>query len=370
MGEQWLKDVDATLKTNPFQTVFSAAANDTWNAGHCICENCRAWDDLSAPRRMFSWEGLAQEYVALSDRQVRFANVLARKLKERYPDRQYYVAILAYGFSRPAPTSAVPDDNVIISSVANFLFNPYHTDRASDGVKEIDQFKAWAKVAPQLYWRPNVTNNVQTGVPLNTDLIGGNMKLLAESNGIGMFVDTMHRHWALNAPAYYLLVRQLWNPQQDAQAVLDDFFERGFGPAASDLKQYQSLLNQARMKHRDQGDGTEAQDWAQAYNTEFFNQGEALLKAAAEKVQGDEKLEHRVAFMTAGLKLLKLQVEGRLLGAKILSKQGDKAEHLAQMKRLWEQVEAIEKQYPQAVPRHYLMQLRNKPVQANPKRYE
>ncbi|MDP6115007.1 MAG: hypothetical protein QGG53_24355 [Planctomycetota bacterium] len=57
----------------------------------------------------------------MSDSDVMFANMCARLLKERYLDEDYYVSLNAYGNARPAPLKTKPDDNVIVSNVANNL---------------------------------------------------------------------------------------------------------------------------------------------------------------------------------------------------------------------------------------------------------
>ncbi len=67
------------------------------------------------------WQGVSQEYVALSDRDVMFANILARKLRERYPDKDYYVSILGYGPTRPAPIKNKPDANVVMVHCSNWF---------------------------------------------------------------------------------------------------------------------------------------------------------------------------------------------------------------------------------------------------------
>ncbi len=59
-------------------------------------------------------------------------NTLARMLKERFPDRELYVLLNAYGLARNPPLGIKPDDNVIISSVANFHMRFPVRPRASD----------------------------------------------------------------------------------------------------------------------------------------------------------------------------------------------------------------------------------------------
>jgi hypothetical protein len=65
---------------------------------------------------------VAEDRPALSDRQVIFAHTLGRLLKKKYPDHDLFVGMHAYGHNRPAPIAAVPDDNVVISSVANIFY--------------------------------------------------------------------------------------------------------------------------------------------------------------------------------------------------------------------------------------------------------
>ena len=128
----WLADVEEQLEQNPTRTVFNASPNDGWASGHCICENCRAWDHPDGEPRLFHWSELREEYVALSDRDVTFANRLgAPAARSDIPDKDYYVLMLSYGHSRPAPIKARPADNVIISSVANFSRRTDAVDRGS-----------------------------------------------------------------------------------------------------------------------------------------------------------------------------------------------------------------------------------------------
>ena len=55
------------------------------------------------------WHHVHEKHPALSDRHVTFANKLAGRLKERYPDKDYRVMMLSYGHSRPAPIAARPE---------------------------------------------------------------------------------------------------------------------------------------------------------------------------------------------------------------------------------------------------------------------
>ncbi|MCA1809894.1 MAG: DUF4838 domain-containing protein [Lentisphaerae bacterium] len=197
LWDQWMAEVARQLEENPVQTVFDASANDSWASGYCVCENCRAWDHPDGELRIFHWSGLNQEYVALADRQVTLANTLGRMLKAKYPDKDYYVKIMAYGHSRPAPIEAVPDDNVLIVNVANFLTRPYATDTAStNATPHRDQFAAWAKVAPNIFWRPNKSRKMSSMPDIPVKQTIKDIRFAADNHCIGIYIDMVWEHWA------------------------------------------------------------------------------------------------------------------------------------------------------------------------------
>ncbi|MCA1808819.1 MAG: DUF4838 domain-containing protein [Lentisphaerae bacterium] len=96
--EQWLSDVEESLLVDPNRVVFGANANDGWTYGYCVCDNCQAWDHPEGQTFSYVSKGRVRQYVSMTDRQIIFANTLARKLRERFPDREdLSVAAMAYG---------------------------------------------------------------------------------------------------------------------------------------------------------------------------------------------------------------------------------------------------------------------------------
>ena len=186
------------------------------------------------------------EGVSQSDRDVRFANTLARMLKERFPDKELYVQLHAYGLARNPPLGIAPDDNVIISSVANF-----HMRSPEARKLPMQQHAAWAKTAKHLMWRPNLGSQagLSWGMPdVAMTQAGEDFRFVADKHCLGLFFDLFWFHWATQGPHYYALAHLAWNPHADVGAVMDDYYQRGFGPAAADLKAYWELLERTRME--------------------------------------------------------------------------------------------------------------------------
>lgn len=319
--DRWLKDVEETLKNNPHQTIFNASPNDGYSSGICWCDNCTAWDAPEGKVRSYGSAGKRYDYVAMSDRYTTFANKLAEKLKARYPDKKYYVYMYAYGPNRPVPVHTKPADNVLIGAVANFYLRDGLKDSYSpDGETFKEQFEAWGKIVPQMTWRPNIGSPVgfQQGMPdIDLTQTAKDLKLIRESNVIGIFMDSNFEHWATQGPQNYLLAQLAWNPDADAQHIMDDYYHRAFGPAGATLKNYWQLMEDTR--NQVQGDdGLHARPIPEVYNDDFFTQAYDLLKKADQQIDDynahNKALHHkRIEFVRRGLDWTQLVVQNMTL---------------------------------------------------------
>lgn len=340
--DQWLADVAEQLKAAPTRTVFNGAFNDSWTSGHCTCERCRAWDVGEAPKRIFFWQGLSQEHVALSDRDVRFANVLARKLRQRYPDREYYVKIFGYGVTVPAPLKNVPDDNVIVAHVSAF-FSTDRVDHHFPGERSARQeFADWAATGAKMWWRPNLPGfekyTMLPDAPFGR--IMQTFRFLAEHRCEGLFFDTLNLAWPTQGPFYYLLAHLAWDPHADGCAILDDYYRRGFGPAAEKIRAYWTLVEETSNRKED---GKLV--WWQVLDAEFLKRAAALLDQADQvAVNAPEPYRRRIAHVRAGLEYTRLMIEVRELMARYKESRGQDKEAADKVRANWDEIMRISKE--------------------------
>lgn len=351
--QQWLSDVEKKLAEDPTRRVFSASPNDGWASGHCACEDCRAWDHPEGEPRQFHWKSGNETHPALSDRDVTFANRLAGLLKDRYPDKDYYVLMMAYGHSRPAPIEAVPAENVIMVSVANFFGRSDDDDRGSSrGTKHRDQFAAWGKIAPSLMWRPNTGSPAgwQQGLPdVSMTQLADDFRFVADHQCIGLFVDSVWEHWATQGPQYYLMAQLAWNPRIDDQAVLEDYYRRGFGPAAEHVKAYFSVFEAARQAHVEKHGGRVGlSQFTELYTAELLKHAKLHLdRAASEVADGPEIYRRRVEFIAAGFEYTHRMVENVHFMEHYWSKPDD--EIAKKVLANWEAIQKILDAHPYAL---------------------
>ncbi|MGM0378066.1 MAG: DUF4838 domain-containing protein [Bacteroidota bacterium] len=339
--QEWLTDVEKKLEKNPNQRVFNASPNDGWNAGHCICENCRKWDHGEGEPRLFSWEGLGQKYVALSDRHVTFANHCARLLKNKYPDKDYYVVMLSYGHSRPIPIEAVPDENVIINSAALFSFGRPDdiVDRASSwGTTHREQFAGWGNVAKNVIWRPNTPGYLNIGYPyFSIDQTIKDLKLVGEKNAIGITIDGMLEHWGTQGPLYYFMGQLAWDPSKDAEKLVNDYFNRGFAEGADDIKKYWDYM----AEYRDKLNNSKKNHW-EIYDKGFFNKANSILDDAHKRLTGKPELyQKRVNFLRVGLKYFELIIDNKKYMHKYLKSEKTDQEAENRVRENWKKIEKI-----------------------------
>ena len=347
---QWLSDVEETLKRDPNQKVFGANPNDGWTYGYCTCESCRAWDHPEAETFHYIRQGRERSFVAMTDRQLTFANTLARMLRERYPGRKdLLVTAIGYGVSRPAPIAAVPEDNVLVAGVWSFHNQPGDEDR--------EWFVEWSKIAPQLIWRPNLSSAAgwKAGLPnVSPRRVIDDMRFVADQKGIGVAMDWIFGAWAGQGPHYYMLAQMVWNPYADGDAILADYYQRAFGPAAQTMTRYWELIARAAEQI-----GFEGKDERKVWTEAFMSDAYALLdQAAKEAGPGAEVYAKRVAFVRAGLDYLRLMLEmepliDRLNETKAQDPEARKAAQ-ARWKAAWVELERIKKEHPFAINAGYV----------------
>ncbi len=346
--KQWLDDTTELVKSNPLLRVINVSPNDGYTSGHCTCANCLAWDHPDGEKVEWTFGGGVKfQGVSQTDRDVRFANTLARMLKERFPDREVFVQLNAYGLARNPPIGIAPDDKVIISSVANF-----HMRSPGERILPMQQHAGWAAKAKHLMWRPNLGSpaGLSWGMPdVAMTQAGEDFRFAADKHCLGLYFDLFWLHWATQGPHYYTLAHLAWNPQTDVAALMNDYYRRGFGPAAADVKAYWQLMERTRMefvaaepsRHR-------ALDLPKEYTPALFARAQAHLDSAAKRLaSADEKYRRRLNFIRCGLDFASLVADTRAWMQELEASKGLDAGAKAKVMANWQRAEQMKRDFPE-----------------------
>eukprot|EP01031_Cornospumella_fuschlensis_P013507 gene13507-16518_t len=158
-------------------------------------------------------------------------------------------------------------------------------------------------------WRPNTGSPAgwQQGLPdLSTQQTIRDLKDVAAAKCMGIFIDGVWEHWATQGPQLYVLAQLVWDPSADDQAVLADYYQRAFGPAAAAVREYFEALEKARMVFTAKNGEAGVLSFDGLYTDDLLRESQARLDRAAAAVTADPLLRSRVAFVQAGLTYTKL----------------------------------------------------------------
>lgn len=234
--------IDAAIKyfdDNPDAYSFSLSPNDGY--GWCQCEACVAQDPP---------EYRAQANRGKGRRMLLFANQVAEALAKRHPDK--YVAWYAYAGTVEPPTDVKAHPNVV-TAVAHYGWcgcNIHAIDDASCKMNPgfLPVMDGWAKVADKLFVREYFTTLVSaTDIPARicgAFSLAQDMPYFERSNVIGVNSEAIPDYGAA-ALDFYLAGKLMWNAKEDVQALLADWYEGMYGPAAERMRGYDEGLVKA-----------------------------------------------------------------------------------------------------------------------------
>lgn len=342
---QWIADAERALRADPTRSMVSASPND--GGGACLCDRCRAWDHPDgSPVTLYG-----KPYVALTDRYVKFWNILAGGLRGRLPDREFCVGAHAYGAYMTPPVAAKLDKSIAISYVGFFPLTSEDSRR-----QQKHDWQRWSEMASLLVYRPNMwywAGGVWGLPEVAMRKTIEDFAFLAEHKCVGLQVDTVRGHWATQGPQYYVMAALAYDPRQDGAVLLQDYYRRAFGPAAADVEHYWNLMEGARdavvaapdfklgSRHRF---GLPA-IFQRVYTDDFFRRADDLMRQAERRAAEDsDRYRRRVAFVRAGLDFTRRMIANIPLMDRVRATRGKDTEAVAQTIENWVAMEEISRQ--------------------------
>ena len=340
VAAQWLANAEKAFHEDPARIMLSASPND--GDGFCVCPKCRAMDHPDGPPL---WG-----YVALTDRYVKFWNILARGLKDRFPDRDLWVGAYAYSAYRTPPVAEKLEPNIAVGYVGHFPTCGEESRRS-----EKEQWLAWARQAKAIMYRPNLFHYSGGWLGLPTVSLRKTMedfRFLAQHQCIGLEVDSLPNCWATQGVQFYLMAQLAYDPLQDGAAIVRDYYARGFGPAQAEIAGYFGILEDAhdavleRIKLSSGWARQATQVYQDVYTDAVWKKAEIPLREAeAKAAAGPEIYRQRVEFVRTGFEYAKLQVEILGVMKKVRESQGRDVASVGRANQLCAARDALVKRY-------------------------
>lgn len=207
LAVRWALDY---FQRNPDSDMVSMEPSD--GGGQCECETCA---------------GLG----SISDRVFGLANEVARAVAQQHPGK--LVGLYAYN-EHCEPPSFDMEPNVYIQLTAGFIRGRYSFDELVElwpqrcgNLGFYEYFSVWlwdfdrlpgGRAADLAYLQKQIPRYVDAGAT-SLDCESGN-------------------NWGPHGRGYYVANRLMWDPRTDVAALLADFYDKAFGPAAEPMRRY------------------------------------------------------------------------------------------------------------------------------------
>jgi Domain of unknown function (DUF4838) len=294
------------LTKNPNLLGVSIAPNDGGRPGFCTCPKCEALDSAKG-RNVLLWDfskGNRRdfEHVSLTDRMVYFWNAIAEQVAKVHPDK--LLVVDAYSVYAAPPVERKLHPNLVV----RFAPLGYHDkDYRQESLRDWD---GWSKAAQRIYFRPNLMLlGRRDGLPLlYVHKFGVDFRYLASHGMMGTDFDSCCHNWATQGLNYYVVARLHWNPEQDVGAIVDDYCQAGFGPAAKSVRRYFDGL-EALM---DEVAANKAKPTA-VFNPKALVGLRKELEQAHRDAGTDSTIAKRIAFLELGLRWTEIEVRAHTL---------------------------------------------------------
>ena len=195
------------------------------------------------------WDKYFQSW-ASTDAILKLYADVARRLRERYPTSVSQVGFLIYSNMTLPPVLDTPIDPMFFGVLAPIDFDPIHAMNDPRAPEKGELQSIVRKWAAHLHGRLAIYDYDQSmlvwrDLPNPTHIaFSGDVKIYRDAGVLG-FVTESRNALATTFLNLYMRGRLEWNPDTDAQALLDDFYPRFFGPAAAPMKAYWEAIFRA-----------------------------------------------------------------------------------------------------------------------------
>ena len=214
------------IEEKPDATYWSVSQND--NDQYCQCENCKT---------------LNEKYGDVpSGSVVYFVNKVAKAI----PDK--IISTLAYWYTRKAPQNITiePNVNIMLCNIESRRQAPvYETDPAFS-----KDLKDWGALTNDiLIWDYNIQfTNFFDPFP-NLFTLKPNIKFYTDNHVNALFMQANSEPAAEMALLRgYMISKLMWNPDADANVVMNEFLDKYYGAAGQYIRQYIDAMHEALVK--------------------------------------------------------------------------------------------------------------------------
>lgn len=272
--------------------------------GFCECDKCRALD--AGDFDPFSADP------SVTDRYIWFFNQVLDKLGDEHKDVKLAFYIYHTYMRPPVKNKPNPRITGALAPIALDRVHGFSNPVAPEKSYARWLYQEWGKIMPELYDRGYWSNLACPGFPfIIVHRLRDEIPVCHELGVKGWRVETFP-NYGPQLPSNYVAARLMWDHKADVDAIMKDFADKFFGPAAAPMGRYITLMD-AALRDSDHSTGC-SWDMPHHYPAAIRKQARALLDEGAKlaspppqpsPTRGEgEKYAQRVQMITETFDLL------------------------------------------------------------------
>ncbi|OGV39220.1 MAG: hypothetical protein A2020_11305 [Lentisphaerae bacterium GWF2_45_14] len=223
------------------------------NTKWCECENCVKYGGINDTKG---------DAGSMTRRLLVFVNEVARIVARKYPDK--FILMPSYHEYKSPVSDITPRKNVIVQLCLHVDYvRSMDKTKCPLTIERLKDLKTWSKTTPNIgVWEYFLLGNEGGWVNGKWKTYEGDanaylpvlyrtidiFKFLHDNGVKWYFTQANNKYWAHNTLQYYVAARMLWNPDQDAKLLLDDYFEKMYGNAAPYMNKYFTTIEDSVKK--------------------------------------------------------------------------------------------------------------------------
>jgi hypothetical protein len=261
---------------------------------YCQCPACLAQDD---PKVIEPSSGTP----AISNRYADFFDAVGRLVAPACPDS--ILSFYCYADYTQPPSlghKLSPNLCAVIAPIRYCRLHAVGDPNCPSRMQQTEMVEGWAKIAGRLGYYNYMYNLADATLPMfKFTPCKKEFPYLADKGLTGMTMEVLS-NWHIYGPHIYLGLRLAYDPHADADAVMEDYWQKFFGPrAAPFMKAYWMGIDEATNRLTSHSGGFYGLQ--EIYTPEFIAHCQSLVDQAAQAAKDDPVYSQRVALHAQGL---------------------------------------------------------------------
>jgi hypothetical protein len=280
------------MRENPDYLIYDISQNDWDNP--CQCDKCQA---------------IAKREGSESGPVLWFVNQVAEAVEKEFPDK--LIGTLAYKYTRKPCKTIHARNNVVVRLCSIECCFSHDIRSCPRNQPFLEDLKGWSSIAQNLYIWDYVVYFQHYLMPYpNIRVLQPNIQTFRNSNAIGIMEQGAYqsRGGEFGELRSYVISRLLWNPDCNAEDVIDDFIYGYYGRAGKHVRKYFDLLYSGitpeTHMHIETANYEKLTDRDIMFSDDFIAKSYSIFEEAA-KVADNSEILHRVELASLPVLYLK-----------------------------------------------------------------